>query len=157
MSPSFLAEHALFLGGTFFACMVLKFVAFSLVIILFKVPFVTSIAIGLSLTPISEFAFVILSTYFKTKSIKRHWYMLLLGVTGLSMFLSPFIVQIIKPLVKENEQQESSAGHLHQHQSPRDNTNMVEIEMGEKTAMRQHKPNTNPAVVMRKQTQPSPP
>jgi Kef-type K+ transport system membrane component KefB len=79
MSPSFLATHALFLGGTFFACMVLKFVAFSLVILLFKVPFVTSVAIGLSLTPISEFAFVILSTYFKTKSIKRHWYMLLLG------------------------------------------------------------------------------
>merc|ERR1711981_1423681 len=44
MSPSFLATHALFLGGTFFACMLLKFVAFSLVILLFKVPFVTSVA-----------------------------------------------------------------------------------------------------------------
>jgi len=99
MSPRFLAEHALFLGGTFLVIVCLKLIIFSAVVKGFGYNFMTSLAVGFSLIPISEFAFVIFSSSFKANIIKKHWYMLLLGVTGLSMFVSPFINQVLKPLV----------------------------------------------------------
>ena len=159
MSPGFLAQHAFFLGGTFFTCMLIKFVVFSFVISLFRVPFTTSLAIGFSLTPISEFAFVILSTSFKMKMIKRQWYMLFLGVTGLSMFISPFTGQIIKPLgVRENQAHRSLSPAGCRQRSPcssGEDTDRSEtefnIEMMEKGARKQR--GDTSSIVLRKQSE----
>uniref|UniRef100_A0A7S2Z3K7 Cation/H+ exchanger transmembrane domain-containing protein n=1 Tax=Chloropicon laureae TaxID=464258 RepID=A0A7S2Z3K7_9CHLO len=91
MSPAFLARHLLWLFASFVTCVATKTTIFFAVIHSFgQTPLMTSLGIGLSLTPISEFAFVILSASYKMKMITRQWYMLFLGVCGLSMLISPF-------------------------------------------------------------------
>jgi len=102
LSPAFLFQHALFLGMTFVVCIAFKVLIFLAVVKAFRYPTMVSVAVAFSLAPISEFAFVILSSCYKAGVIKRHWYMALLGVTSCSMFLAPFANQAAKPFARLN-------------------------------------------------------
>ena len=71
LSPAFLFQHALFLGMTFVVCIAFKVLIFLAVVKAFRYPTMVSVAVAFSLAPISEFAFVILSSCYKAGGESR--------------------------------------------------------------------------------------
>ena len=82
---------------SFLAILAIKFLVFWLVLALLLTPKERRLAwsVALALTPISEFAFVVIGRSYKLQIIKSSWYFLLVGVVGLSMLTSPLLIQIM--------------------------------------------------------------
>ena len=59
---------------------------------------------GLSLAQISEFAFVLLSIAVDYRLLKVEMYLLLVGVTGLSLLCTPIIISLSRSLLYRPEE-----------------------------------------------------
>ncbi|QDZ22190.1 sodium/hydrogen exchanger [Chloropicon primus] len=136
MSPGFLAEHWVFFLTSFLAILAIKFLVFWLVLALLLTPKEGRIAwsVALALTPISEFAFVVIGRSYKLQIIKSSWYFLLVGVVGLSMLTSPLLIQGAKLGIR-------SAPDQHQHQA---------VEMSAETSTSASPPRRGPSPVVRR-------
>lgn len=60
---------------------------------MFRYPWQTAMAVGLGMAQIGEFAFVLLSVATHFGLMQHQVYMLLMGVTALSLLLTPFLLQ----------------------------------------------------------------
>jgi len=93
MSPIFLMEHLrILLLGT---CVVVagKTVVIVAVVWLFKYPMRMALGVGLGLAQVGEFAFVLLSEALQMRLIPHQGYMMLLGVTALSLLITPILMK----------------------------------------------------------------
>mmetsp|Transcript_4045 Transcript_4045/g.11724 ORF Transcript_4045/g.11724 Transcript_4045/m.11724 type:complete len:673 (-) Transcript_4045:1075-3093(-) len=94
MSPRFLAAHLPVLAAGVFLVVLGKGVLISGVVMLFRYPPRTALAVGLGMAQIGEFAFVLLSSASQHGLLPYQVYMLLMGVTGLSLLVTPFLMQL---------------------------------------------------------------
>eukprot|EP00882_Tetradesmus_deserticola_P013100 GHRQ01013893.1.p1 GENE.GHRQ01013893.1~~GHRQ01013893.1.p1 ORF type:complete len:396 (+),score=103.55 GHRQ01013893.1:413-1600(+) len=111
MSPVFLLHHAaVLLLGTLVVTLV-KAAVVTLVVRLFGVPLRLGLAVGLSMAHIGEFSLVLLSMANQLKLLSSQVYMLLLGVTAMSLLTTPFVIlAAINLLIKEGHHQLYIAG-----------------------------------------------
>eukprot|EP00210_Caulerpa_lentillifera_P001243 g1199.t1 len=92
MSPTFLLEHVIILTCSVIAIIFCKTVIVATVVHAFHFDLSTSLLVGLSLAQISEFAFVLLSIAVDYKLLQVEMYLLLLGVTVLSLLCTPAVI-----------------------------------------------------------------
>lgn len=102
MSPRFLAAHLPVLAGGVLLVVVCKGVLICGVVLLFGYPPRTALVVGLAMAQIGEFAFVLLSAASNQGLLQHQVYMLLMGVTGLSLLLTPFLMQISTRYLLDN-------------------------------------------------------
>ncbi|KAG6421055.1 hypothetical protein SASPL_117604 [Salvia splendens] len=95
----FLWNHIDFLLAAVILVIVIKTIAFSLVVRGFGYNNKTSLLVGMSLAQIGEFAFVLLSQASNLKLIEGKLYMLLLGTTALSLVTTPLLFKLIPAMV----------------------------------------------------------
>ncbi|DBA96469.1 hypothetical protein WJX77_004607 [Trebouxia sp. C0004] len=93
MSPRFLLQHLPVLAGGVLVCIICKTCVISGVVYMFRYPPQTALAVGLSMAQIGEFAFVLLSVASQLGLMPYQVYMLLMGVTALSLLITPFLMQ----------------------------------------------------------------
>ncbi|KAL0035080.1 hypothetical protein WJX79_010456 [Trebouxia sp. C0005] len=93
MSPRFLLQHLPVLAGGVVVCIICKTCLISGVVYMFRYPPQTALAVGLSMAQIGEFAFVLLSVASQLGLMPYQVYMLLMGVTALSLLITPFLMQ----------------------------------------------------------------
>lgn len=93
MSPRFLLQHLPVLAGGVLVCIICKTCLISGVVYMFRYPPQTALAVGLSMAQIGEFAFVLLSVASQLGLMPYQVYMLLMGVTALSLLITPFLMQ----------------------------------------------------------------
>ncbi|WIA16636.1 hypothetical protein OEZ85_013299 [Tetradesmus obliquus] len=106
MSPVFLLHHAtVLLAGTLVVTLV-KAAVVTLVVRLFGVPLRLGLAVGLSMAHIGEFSLVLLSMANQLRLLSSQVYMLLLGVTAMSLLTTPFVIlAAVNLLIKEGHHQ----------------------------------------------------
>ncbi|KAK9821251.1 hypothetical protein WJX74_001923 [Apatococcus lobatus] len=92
MSPRFLLQHLPVLAGGVLLTVVSKTVLISGVVWMFRYPPGTALAVGLSMAQIGEFAFVLLSVASQLGLMPHQVYMLLMGVTAISLLLTPMLL-----------------------------------------------------------------
>ncbi|GIL84773.1 hypothetical protein Vretimale_14445 [Volvox reticuliferus] len=92
MSPRFLMDHLGVLTVGVGLVVLVKGALVATVVRGFSVGLRTSLAVGLSMAHVGEFAFVLLSHAVQSGLLPLQVYMLLLGVTALSLLTTPFIV-----------------------------------------------------------------
>lgn len=113
MSPLFLWEHLWFLALGLLAVFVFKIAVITAVVYAFKFSFRTALLVGLSLAQISEFAFVLLSMAMDMDVIRQETYLMLIGVTALSLLITPGIVSLgQKWLLRDTAPPEEQEGVL---------------------------------------------
>lgn len=101
MSPMFLFEHIVVLTFGTLVVMVLKSCLVALVVHLFGMPLRTSLAVGISMAHIGEFSFVLLSVANQLKLLSPQVYMLLLGVTAVSLLTTPMVIMVCNRLLRD--------------------------------------------------------
>jgi hypothetical protein len=101
MSPMFLFEHIVVLTFGTLVVMVLKSCLVALVVHLFGLPLRTSLAVGISMAHIGEFSFVLLSVANQLKLMSPQVYMLLLGVTAVSLLTTPMVIMVCNRLLRD--------------------------------------------------------
>lgn len=100
MSPSFLLEHlGLLMTGTL-VVMVLKTLVVAGIVHLFGITPRISLAVGISMAHIGEFSFVLLSLANQLKLLSPQVYMLLLGVTAVSLLSAPMVILVCHRLLR---------------------------------------------------------
>eukprot|EP00878_Enallax_costatus_P028530 GHUV01030821.1.p1 GENE.GHUV01030821.1~~GHUV01030821.1.p1 ORF type:complete len:333 (+),score=68.08 GHUV01030821.1:375-1373(+) len=106
MSPVFLWHHAaVLLLGTLVVTLV-KAAVVTAVIRMFGVPLKLGLAVALSMAHIGEFSLVLLSMANQLKLLSSQMYMLLLGVTAMSLLTTPFVIlAAVHLLIKEGHHQ----------------------------------------------------
>ncbi|CAD7699664.1 unnamed protein product [Ostreobium quekettii] len=92
MSPTFLWEHLWFLALGLAAVFACKVAIVAAVVAAFRFDFKTALMVGLNLAQISEFAFVLLSVAIDLALIEQEMYLMLIGVTALSLLITPAIL-----------------------------------------------------------------
>jgi Kef-type K+ transport system membrane component KefB len=93
ITPAFLTEHLLVLAAAVALVMIVKSLVFSGVVLMFRYPVDTSFAVGLNMSQVGEFGFVLLSMANRQGLIPSQIYLLLMGTTALSLLLTPFVLQ----------------------------------------------------------------
>lgn len=93
ITPAFLTEHLLVLAAAVALVMIVKSLVFSGVVLMFRYPVDTSFAVGLNMSQVGEFGFVLLSMANRQGLIQSQIYLLLMGTTALSLLLTPFVLQ----------------------------------------------------------------
>jgi len=107
MSPVFLWHHLwVLLAGTVVVAAV-KMVVVGAVVHMFGTPIATSAAVGLTMAHIGEFSFVLLSMANQLKLLSPQLYMLLLGVTAMSLLTTPPVIMLSSRLLQNDS---SSSG-----------------------------------------------
>eukprot|EP00775_Hariotina_reticulata_P009774 gene9774-9931_t len=106
MSPVFLMHHAaVLLLGTVVVTLV-KAAVVTGVVRMFGIPFKLSLAVGLSMAHVGEFSFVLLSMANQLQLLSSQVYMLLLGITAMSLLTTPFVILgSIHLLIREGQHQ----------------------------------------------------
>lgn len=99
LSPVFLIDHLLVLAAGALVIIVSKTVLIAAVVSAFKYPADTALAVGMNLSQIGEFVFVLLSVANQQALVAENVYMLLMGITALSLLLTPFLLQLSNKLV----------------------------------------------------------
>lgn len=94
MSPVFLWEHLTFLALGVAAVFISKTVLIMMVVGAFSFDLRVALLVGLTLAQISEFAFVLLSVAIDAGIIKQEMYLMLIGVTALSLLMTPVVVSL---------------------------------------------------------------
>jgi Kef-type K+ transport system membrane component KefB len=112
ITPAFLTEHLLVLAAAVALVMIVKSLVFSGVVLMFRYPVDTSFAVGLNMSQVGEFGFVLLSMANRQGLIPSQIYLLLMGTTALSLLLTPFVLQASMKLVGS-----SKASRREQHAS----------------------------------------
>lgn len=73
----------------------------SVVVYAFKYPVRTALAVGLSMAQIGEFAFVLLSVASTLGLLPYQVFMLLMGITALSLLVTPFLMQAARHILRD--------------------------------------------------------
>lgn len=94
MSPYFLWNHAFLLLFTLLGVMITKTLLTALVVRAFRYNMQTSLLVGVALSNIGEFAFVLLSKGRGLGLVRRQVYFLFLGVTAFSLMFSPLMFKL---------------------------------------------------------------
>jgi len=95
MNPFFLWVHSDILLGSLLVIVALKTSIIGMVVRAFGYSSGVSMTVGISLAQIGEFSFVLLSRASNVGLIERKLYLLLLGTTALSLFITPTLVRSI--------------------------------------------------------------
>ncbi|KAI8903539.1 Sodium/hydrogen exchanger family-domain-containing protein [Gorgonomyces haynaldii] len=106
--PTFLLNEGLLLLSLTFAVIIFKAGLCVLVMFgMFKHTLPNAILVGVGLAQISEFTFVLASSAKSSNIIGREAFYLLIGVTSLSMLLSPLFWSLVSPLTRVQQKRES--------------------------------------------------
>jgi len=100
--PAFIAEHLLVLAAVVAVVITAKSLLIAGVVLAFRFPLDTALAVGINLAQIGEFGFVLLSMANQHGIIASQVYLLLMGSTALSLLLTPFLIQISVRLPKSS-------------------------------------------------------
>eukprot|EP01025_Chloroclados_australasicus_P007114 TRINITY_DN12278_c0_g1_i1.p1 TRINITY_DN12278_c0_g1~~TRINITY_DN12278_c0_g1_i1.p1 ORF type:complete len:750 (-),score=26.51 TRINITY_DN12278_c0_g1_i1:961-3210(-) len=93
MSPAFLWNHGVILASGTIVVVVSKAALIASVVAVFGFDLSTSLFVGVSLAQVGEFAFVLLSIGRQLELIHQHIYLMMLGVTALSLLVTPLMLQ----------------------------------------------------------------
>ncbi|GAB4816982.1 hypothetical protein N2152v2_004028 [Parachlorella kessleri] len=93
LSPVFLLHHLSVLAAGVSVVVIGKTALFGGVVWLFRYPADVALSVGINLAQIGEFGFVLLSVAHQYGLVPSQVYMLLMGVTALSLLLTPFLLQ----------------------------------------------------------------
>ncbi|KAL4858609.1 K(+) efflux antiporter 5 [Chlorella vulgaris] len=99
LSPVFLMHHLPILAAGALTVMISKTVLITAVVKAFGYPLDTALAVGLNLSQIGEFVFVLLSVANQQSLLPESVYMLLMGVTALTLLLTPLTLQIANKFI----------------------------------------------------------
>mmetsp|Transcript_9290 Transcript_9290/g.28306 ORF Transcript_9290/g.28306 Transcript_9290/m.28306 type:complete len:502 (-) Transcript_9290:314-1819(-) len=102
ISPVFLWQHVRVLAVGTALVMVLKAALVSGTVRWFGHSWRTSVAIGLTLAHVGEFAFVLLSMSSQLQILQPKVYQLLLGITALSLLVSPLVILLCGRLLRDH-------------------------------------------------------
>jgi len=100
--PAFIAEHLLVLAAVVAVVVTAKTLLIAGVVLVFRFPLDTALAVGINLAQVGEFGFVLLSMANQHGIIASQVYLLLMGTTALSLLLTPFMIQISVRLPKSS-------------------------------------------------------
>eukprot|EP00889_Picochlorum_renovo_P001812 jgi/Picre1/28842/NNA_004239.t1 len=92
--PAFLAEHILVLASGVALIIAAKTLLIASVVLLFGFPPHTALGVGINLAQVGEFGFVLLSIASRYGMIPHEVSLLLIGITALSLLLTPFLMQV---------------------------------------------------------------
>lgn len=92
--PAFLGEHILVLASGVALIIAAKTLLVTSVVLLFGFPPHTALGVGINLAQVGEFGFVLLSIASRYGMIPHEVSLLLIGITALSLLLTPFLMQI---------------------------------------------------------------
>ena len=124
MSPYFLWNHAFLLLFTLLGVIVTKTLLTALVVRAFKYNMQTSLLVGVALSNIGEFAFVLLSKGRGLGLVRRQVYFLFLGVTAFSLMFSPLMFKLFPiPQKPANDVEKANPDPWHRR---RDSTGGIE-------------------------------
>ena len=111
MSPRFLLAHARVLVGGLLLTVAVKAGVVAAVVRACGAPPRSAFAVGLALSQISEFAFVLLSAASQAGLLTFKLYQLLMGVTALSLLATPFLVRAAVALASGGTSPGGPASH----------------------------------------------
>eukprot|EP00887_Chlorella_sp_A99_P006080 scaffold22.g6080.t1 len=94
LSPRFLLHHLPVLAAGVMVVIIAKTGLVAGVVSMFGYPADTALAVGLNLAQIGEFAFVLLSVARQLQLVDSSVYLLLMGVTALSLLVTPLLLQL---------------------------------------------------------------
>lgn len=97
--PSFLYNEGFLLITLTLIVMFSKALITFFVMVIFRIPVKTSALIGIGLGQISEFTFVLASKAKSKGIVSRELFFILIGITSMSMFLSPFFWSLSKRIL----------------------------------------------------------
>lgn len=92
--PAFLSEHILVLASGVALIIAAKTLLISCVVLIFGFPPQTALGVGINLAQVGEFGFVLLSIASQQGTIPQEVSLLLIGITALSLLMTPFLMQI---------------------------------------------------------------
>jgi Kef-type K+ transport system membrane component KefB len=92
--PAFLGEHILVLASGVALIIAAKTLLIASVVLLFGFPPHTALGVGINLAQVGEFGFVLLSIASRYGMIPHEVSLLLIGITALSLLMTPFLMQI---------------------------------------------------------------
>jgi Kef-type K+ transport system membrane component KefB len=141
IAPAFIAEHLLVLAAVVAVVVTAKSLLIAGVVLAFRFPLDTALAVGINLAQIGEFGFVLLSMANQHGIIASQVYLLLMGTTALSLLLTPFMIQISVRLPKSNRG--GDLGVVHSPSSAIANTNGGGSLLGGNTNMNNLKASLN--------------
>ena len=101
--PAFISEHLLVLAAVVAVVVTAKSLIIAGVVLVFRFPMDTALAVGINLAQIGEFGFVLLSMANQQGIIPSQVYLLLMGSTALSLLLTPFMLQLSVRLPRTKE------------------------------------------------------
>ncbi|MEW5308650.1 MAG: hypothetical protein WDW38_000592 [Sanguina aurantia] len=102
MSPRFLMEHLAILTLGTILLLLSKALLVSTVVRFFGTPWHVALAVGVSMAHIGEFSFVLLSIAIQLKILPMQVYMLLLGITALSLLSTPGLIMLCNRLLRDH-------------------------------------------------------
>ncbi|PSC72593.1 K(+) efflux antiporter 4-like isoform A [Micractinium conductrix] len=94
LSPTFLVHHLPLLAAGASVVILSKTVLIAAVVSAFHYPAATALAVGLNLSQIGEFVFVLLSMANQQALLADNVYLLLMGITALTLLVTPFLLQL---------------------------------------------------------------
>ncbi|KAL4429184.1 hypothetical protein ABPG77_010163 [Micractinium sp. CCAP 211/92] len=94
LSPTFLLHHLPLLAAGATLVVISKTVLISAVVSAFHYPPLTALAVGLNLSQIGEFVFVLLSVANQQALLADNVYLLLMGITALTLLVTPLLLQL---------------------------------------------------------------
>ncbi|KAL4443410.1 hypothetical protein ABPG75_011147 [Micractinium tetrahymenae] len=93
LSPMFLLHHLPLLAVGATLVIISKTILISAVVSAFHYPAITALAVGLNLSQIGEFVFVLLSVANQQALLADNVYLLLMGITALTLLVTPLLLQ----------------------------------------------------------------
>ena len=95
MSPRFLWHHIRVIASGLLVVLTSKSVVFGVVALVFRLPLYTAMAVGVTLSQIGEFGFILLSIAAQTGLIPNQLALFLMGVAALSLMLTPLLIRLV--------------------------------------------------------------
>ena len=121
-SPRFLAQHLRVLLAGAVVVLAAKSAAIAAIVRAFGVDWRTSWAVGCSLAHIGEFGYVLLAMASQMRVLPPQVYMLLLGVTAVSLLSTPAVISVVSATLLRGsggrEQQQQRQGNGRDQQQP---------------------------------------
>ena len=108
--PAFIGEHLLVLAAVVAVVVTAKTLLIAGVVLAFRFPLDTAMAVGINLAQIGEFGFVLLSMANQQGIIASQVYLLLMGTTAVSLLITPFMLQLSLRLPRTKESTTQGGG-----------------------------------------------
>ncbi|MDF5719462.1 MAG: cation:proton antiporter [Rhizonema sp. PD37] len=103
IDPLFLWNNIELILGLVALVLIGKFLIITPLVMLFRYPLRTALIVGLGLSQIGEFSFVLASEGQALGLVSRHIYLLILGTTAVTLVLTPFLLSLVPILFNWGE------------------------------------------------------